>query len=309
MVSAAVGYIVAMVVSASEAARHTEVPVLPSPRRPDDYAHCAALFAERSEFDPADSRHGELRHRLITEHLSLAEHIAQRFSGRGEPFDDLLQVARTGLIHAVDRYDPGRGSNFLAYAVPTIMGEVRRHFRDSGWSMRVPRALKDLKQILGRASDTLAHDLGRAPRPSELADYLGMDIDTVREGLLAAEAYRAHSLDTPARGAEDTLTLADQLAVDDLGFENFDNRIALHAAMAALPPRERAVVKMRFVDELTQSQIATRIGVSQMQISRLLTKALEQLRRRMADDSGNRTNAGSEPAARPSAAVSPMLRR
>ncbi|MEV5720578.1 SigB/SigF/SigG family RNA polymerase sigma factor [Amycolatopsis mediterranei] len=273
-----------MVLSAPERTPATEVPALPSPRRPNDYAHCVPLFAERHRLDPEDARHAQLRHELITEHLPLAEHIARRFSSRGEPFDDLLQVARTGLIHAVDRYDPERGSDFLSFAVPTIVGEVRRHFRDSGWSMRVPRALKELKQTLGKASDTLAHDLGRAPTPSELAAHLEMDIDTVREGLLAAQAYRTHSLDTPAAGAEDTATVADQLADDDSGFARFDDRVVLQAALAAVPPRERAIIKMRFFDDLSQSQIAERIGVSQMQISRLLNKTLEELRHRMVTD-------------------------
>ncbi len=221
---------------------------------------------------------------MITEHLLVAEHIARRFSGRGEPFDDLLQVARTGLIHAVDRYNPERGTDFLSFAVPTIMGEVRRHFRDTGWSMRVPRSLKDLQQKLSKATDTLVGHLGRAPTPSELAAHLGMNVDYVREGLLAAEAYRPHWIDTPVRGAEDTVTVADQLAVEESGFTRFDNRVALQAAMATLPARERAIIKMRFVDELPQRDIAERIGVSQMHVSRLLAKTLEQLRAHIITD-------------------------
>ncbi|KDN21555.1 SigB/SigF/SigG family RNA polymerase sigma factor [Amycolatopsis rifamycinica] len=253
-------------------------PTLPSQRRSHEYAHCERLFAERSRLGDEDSRRRLLRHRLITEHLPLAENIARRFSGRGEPFDDLVQVARTGLIRAVDRYDPDRGADFLSFAVPTIMGEVRRHFRDTGWSMRVPRALKELQQKLGKASDTLAHDLGRAPTPSELAAHLEMDVELVREGLLAAEAYRARSIDAPVRGAEDTVTVADQLAFEEPGFARIDNHDALQAAMATLPDRERAIVTMRFVEDLTQSQIAQRLGISQMHVSRLLARTLEQLR-------------------------------
>ncbi|MBE8516740.1 SigB/SigF/SigG family RNA polymerase sigma factor [Amycolatopsis sp. H6(2020)] len=267
-----------MTVCAPDQAAANDALTVPTPRRSNEYAHCAPLFDERSRLDAEDPRRADLRARLITEHLPLAEHIARRFSGRGEPFEDLLQVARTGLIHAVDRYDTDRGSDFVSFAVPTIMGEVRRHFRDVGWSMRVPRALKDLKQKLAKASDTLAYELGRAPTPSELAHHLGMDAEAVREGLLAAQAYRATSIDTPARGAEDNLTVADQLAEDDTGFERFENHIALRAALATLEPRERAIVKMRFVDELPQSRIAHRIGVSQMHVSRLLAKTLEQLR-------------------------------
>ncbi|WP_410643319.1 SigB/SigF/SigG family RNA polymerase sigma factor [Amycolatopsis sp. lyj-346] len=267
-----------MAVRAPDRNPSAETSAVPSPHRSNDYAHCLPLFAEQSRLADEDFRRSELRRQLITEHLPLAENIARRFSGRGEPFDDLLQIARTGLIHAVDRYDPERGADFLSFAVPTIMGEVRRYFRDTGWSMRVPRALKELKLKLGQAGDTLAHDLGRAPTPSELATHLDMDVELVREGLLAAQAYRATSIDAPARGAEGTATIADRLVVDDSGFASFDNRIALQAAMAKVPPRERAIIKMRFFDDLSQSQIAERIGVSQMQISRLLARTLEQLR-------------------------------
>ncbi|WP_103349724.1 SigB/SigF/SigG family RNA polymerase sigma factor [Amycolatopsis sp. CA-128772] len=273
-----------MVVQAPERNASAATPTVPPQRRFDEYAHCAPLFAERSRLGDEDARRSELRARLITEHLPVAEHIARRFSGRGEPFDDLLQVARTGLIRAVDRYDPERTADFLSFAVPTIMGEVRRHFRDTGWSMRVPRGLKDLQQKLSKATDTLARDLGRAPTPSELAAYLGMGVDFVREGLLAAEAYRPHSIDAPVRGMEDTVTVAEQLAVEESGFSRFDNRVALQAAMATLPARERAIITMRFVDELPQREIAERIGVSQMHVSRLLAKTLEQLRAHIVAD-------------------------
>ncbi|MFB9688657.1 SigB/SigF/SigG family RNA polymerase sigma factor [Amycolatopsis plumensis] len=273
-----------MVVQAPERNPSVATPTVQSQRRSDEYSHCVPLFAERSRLGDENTRRSELRARLITEHLPLAEHIARRFSGRGEPFDDLLQVARTGLIRAVDRYDPERGADFLSFAVPTVMGEVRRHFRDTGWSMRVPRSLKELQQKLSTATDTLARDLGRAPTPSELAAHLGMGVDFVREGLLAAEAYRPHSIDAPVRGAEDTVTVADQLAVEESGFSRFDNRVALQAALAKLPARERAIVKMRFVDELPQREIAKRIGVSQMHISRLLAKTLEQLRAHIVAD-------------------------
>ncbi|MFG1644270.1 SigB/SigF/SigG family RNA polymerase sigma factor [Amycolatopsis sp. NPDC049252] len=257
---------------------------MPAPRRPGDYTHCAPLFEERTKLGLEDFRTSALRDRLITEHLSLAEHIAQRFSGRGEPFEDLLQVARTGLIRAVDRFDPGKGSDFLSFAVPTIMGEVRRHFRDTAWSMRVPRGLKDLQQKLAEARNTLAHDLGRSPTAGELAIHLDLDVDTVRDGLLAAEAYRTTSLDTPAHGDGDARTIADRIADDGSEFTKTDDRLVLNGALATLPPREREIVKMRFVDELTQSQIGEKIGVSQMQVSRLLGKALERLRNHIVAD-------------------------
>ncbi|MDT7803157.1 MAG: polymerase sigma-B factor [Actinomycetota bacterium] len=251
---------------------------MPAPRRSGDYAHCIPLFEERTKLDLEDFRGSALRDRLITEHLSLAEHIARRFSGRGEPFEDLLQVARTGLIHAVDRFDPGKGSDFLSFAVPTMMGEVRRYFRDTAWSMRVPRGLKDLQKKLADARNTLAHDLGRSPTPSELATHLDLAVDTVREALLAAEAYRPASLDTPARGDNDSAAVADRIADDSSEYTKSDDRLMVKGALAKLPPREREIVKMRFVDELTQRQIAEKIGVSQMQVSRLLAKSIEQLR-------------------------------
>jgi RNA polymerase sigma-B factor len=158
------------------------------------------------------------------------------------------------------------------------MGEVRRSFRDTAWSMRVPRGLKDLQQTLARAGSTLAHDLGRSPTPSELAAHLDLDVETVREGLLAADAYRASSLDAPIGGGDDAQTVADQLADDTSEYSKSEDRLMLKAALAELPPREREIVKMRFLDELTQSQIAEKIGVSQMQVSRLLSKTLERLR-------------------------------
>jgi RNA polymerase sigma-B factor len=271
-----------MPVSAPE--RPTATLVVSTPRRSNQFAHCAPLFDEHSRLPAEDPRRTDLRDRLITEHLELAENIAKRFGGRGESFDDLVQVARTGLIHAVDRYDPGKGRDFLSFAVPTIMGEVRRHFRDSTWSMRVPRGLKELQQSLAKATGELAHDLGRSPTPSELAAHLEIDVETVREGLLAAEAYKPASLDASARGGDDTVTVADQLADRESPYAKADDHLTLEAAMAGLPPRERAILEMRFVEELTQSQIAERIGVSQMQVSRLLTKTLEQLRHRIVAD-------------------------
>lgn len=249
--------------------------------RPDEYAHCEPLFEELGTLDDGDPRREAVRSKLVTELLPLAEHIATRFSGRGEPREDLVQVARIGLINAVDRFDPTRGHDFLSFAVPTIMGEVRRHFRDSAWSMRVPRALKELQQNLVKATGELAHDLGRSPTPSELAAHLDIDVETVREGLLAAEAYKPASLDAPARGGGDTGTVGDQLADGESPYTRADDHLTLEAAMADLPPRERAIIEMRFVEELTQSQIAERVGVSQMQVSRLLAKTLDQLRHRV----------------------------
>ncbi len=272
------GYLARMPALTAPGAPPVDSVVVPAPRRSGDYGHCAELFAERAALAADDPRRAHLRNRLIAEYLPVAGNIAARFNGRGEPLDDLVQVARTGLIRAVDRFDPSHGSDFLAFAVPTIMGEVRRHFRDSSWSMRVPRGLKDLHQALAKAADTLSHEFGRAPTAREIARHLDLDLDTVREGLLAAEAYRPVSLDAP-RGSDDaTQSFADQLADDKAPYSRFDDSEALGRALSVLSARDRDIVRMRFVDELSQSEIAARIGVSQMQVSRLLAKALEKLR-------------------------------
>ncbi|MGH3922598.1 MAG: sigma-70 family RNA polymerase sigma factor, partial [Pseudonocardiaceae bacterium] len=159
-----------------------------------DYGH-AALFAELAGLDQSDPRRAQLRDRLVAAHLPLARHIARRFSHRGEPQDDLEQVACVGLIHAVDRFEPDRGSDFLSFAVPTITGEVRRYFRDHAWAMRVPRRLKDLHVAIGSAMSILSQQHGRAPTASELAEYLDLPREQVLEGLGAASGYRTSSLD------------------------------------------------------------------------------------------------------------------
>jgi len=247
-------------------------------RRPDEYAHCDPLFEELGTLDPADPRRDQLRARLVTELLPLAEHIATRFAGRGEPREDLVQVARIGLINAVDRFDPTRGHDFLSFAVPTIMGEVRRHFRDTGWAVRVPRRLKELHLSLTQGTAELSQRLGRAPTPSELAQHLRLDVDEVREGLLAGNAYQALSVDKPVHDDAETLSLADTIGSEDNDLVMVENHEALQPLLAELPKRERAILVMRFFGGLTQTQIAERVGISQMHVSRLLSQTLELLR-------------------------------
>ncbi len=243
-----------------------------------------ALWAEWARPDLDGPRRQALRHRLVTAYLPLAGNIAARFAGRGESFEDLQQIARIGLINAVDRFDPERGSDFVSFAVPTIMGEVRRYFRDSSWSLRVPRRLKELHLALSKAVTTLSQSLGRAPTPSEIATHLKLDVEVVREGLLAGQSYQAISTDLPLGGENGATTLADRLGADEPALENFENRDAVQRLLGELAPRERAVLVMRFFDGLPQSRIAEQIGVSQMQVSRILAKTLAQLRDRLAAD-------------------------
>jgi RNA polymerase sigma-B factor len=263
---------------------------LPSPRehrgtrKSDDYSHCRPLFDELVALPAGHPDRERLRERLILEHLSLAENIATRFGGRGQPRDDLVQVARIGLVKAVDRFDPAHGTDFLSFAVPTVMGEVRRFFRDTGWAMRVPRALKELRGRISRGTTELAQVLGRAPTPTELAAHLGIDVETVREGLHAANCYETSSLDRPSNDGDGTSPLADSMGEPDARMELVEDHETLAPLLRRLPERERAIVVMRFFDGMTQSQIAARIGVSQMQVSRLLTRILADLR----DQLGNR---------------------
>jgi RNA polymerase sigma-B factor len=218
-----------------------------------------------------------LRDRAIEAWLPLARHLANRYSGRGEPADDLVQVATMGLIKAVDRFDASRGVDFAGYAIPTIVGEVKRHFRDRTWSIRVPRRLQELRLQITEANSILTHTLGRSPLVGDIATHLGITEDEVLEGLEGARAYNSTSLSTPI-GAEGTTELADTISDDSDDYETVDLRVTLGPAMAALDEREQKIVTLRFYGNLTQSQIAEKIGISQMHVSRLLTRALAKLR-------------------------------
>lgn len=246
------------------------------------YDHLTPLFGQLADQGlPAEVRRA-VRARLVAEHLPVAEHIARRFRSRGQPEDDLRQVAAVGLIQAVDRFDPERGSDFLSFAVPTITGEVRRYFRDSTWAVRVPRRLKELHAAIGATAAQLGHDLGRAPRPTELAEALELPIEEIYEGLGAASAYRSDSLDEVVFGEDSSgVPMGELLGVADDRFDEVENREALHPALAALPERERTIVVLRFFGNLTQTQIAARVGLSQMHVSRLLAASLAHLREAM----------------------------
>jgi RNA polymerase sigma-B factor len=237
---------------------------------------------------PGSGERARLREQLVAGYLSVAQRIARRYAGRGEPIEDLIQIASIGLINAIDRYDPGRGDHFLAFAVPTITGEVRRHFRDKTWSMRVPRRLKDLHVLINTTVMELSQRLGRAPRPSEIAASLDLPTDMVLEALAASQAYRPASLDGLVRPGgnsdHDTPALGEYLGAPDTGFELFTQSRAVAPYLAALPARERAIVIMRFYHDMTQTQIAEKIGISQMHVSRLLSSTLAGLRNAVITD-------------------------
>ncbi len=219
------------------------------------------------------------RDKIVERCLPLADHIARRFEGRGEPRDDLVQVARVGLVNAVIRFDVNAGSDFVSFAVPTIMGEVRRHFRDNSWSVKVPRRLKELHLRLGAATADLSQRLGRAPTATELAAELGMERDEVVEGLVAGSSYNTLSIDTGGGSDDDDArAIADTLGDVDAGLDRIEDREALRPLLEALPERERMVLVLRFFESMTQTQIAERVGISQMHVSRLLAKSLTRLR-------------------------------
>lgn len=233
------------------------------------------------------------RARMIESYLPTAAGLARRFSGRGEPLADLTQVAVIGLIKAVDGFDADRGS-FRAYAVPTILGEIKRHFRDSTWTVRVPRGLRDLRQLLAMATEQLTHALSRAPTIEELADRLHVSEDDVVSAQQCASARRPLSLERPARRGGQT-PLVDSIGGNDSGFERADGHeilSLLRRRLAQLPERERRIINLRYFGGLTQAEIAVEVGVSQMQVSRLLARTLARLREAMVTDLGGKDAGG-----------------
>ncbi|HWF51387.1 MAG TPA: SigB/SigF/SigG family RNA polymerase sigma factor [Solirubrobacteraceae bacterium] len=232
------------------------------------------LFAQWRE-------HGDTRARaeLVERFLPLARKLARRYAGAREPFDDLLQVASLGLVKAVDRFDPSRGTAFSSFAVPTILGELKRYFRDLGWSVHVPRGAQELALRVEDAYQKLTVKHGRAPSVGVLAEYTELSIEDVLEGLETAAAHHSVSLDAPHDDGEGgSGTLADTFGEDDERFEFVDASVTIAAAARSLSARERRVLILRFVEDRTQTQIAELIGVSQMQVSRILRGALEKLR-------------------------------
>ncbi|MEU0495602.1 RNA polymerase sigma factor SigF [Mycobacterium sp. NPDC006124] len=247
-------------------------------RSNSEYADVVDMFRTLQGLEEGSAKFLRQRDSIVERCLPLADHIARRFDGRGEPRDDLVQVARVGLVNAVIRFDVDAGSDFVSFAVPTIMGEVRRHFRDNSWSVKVPRRLKELHLRLGAATAELSQKLGRAPTPSELAAELEMDRDEIVEGLVAGSSYNTLSIDGAGGGTEEAPAIADTLGDVDLNLDQIENRESLRPLLASLPERERQVLLLRFFESMTQTQIAERVGISQMHVSRLLAKSLARLR-------------------------------
>jgi RNA polymerase sigma-B factor len=241
------------------------------------------LLHELAGMSPDNPRRAALRDRTIEAWLPLAQHLAHRYSGRGEPTDDLLQTAAVGLIKAVDKFDPDRGVDFAGYAIPTIIGELKRHFRDRTWDIRVPRRLQELRLAISEANSSLLQTLGRSPTVADIAAHLKLTEEEILEGLEGARAYNAVSLSTPTGDGERATELGDMLGCDDNQYELAELRVALGPALATLDEREQKILTLRFYGNLTQSQIADHIGVSQMHVSRLLARALTKLRGQLAE--------------------------
>jgi RNA polymerase sigma-B factor len=219
------------------------------------------------------------RERLVCRYMPLARSLARRYGRSSEPFEDLLQVASLGLLKALDRYDRERGSSFSSFAVPTILGEMRRYFRDSGWAVHVPRGAQERSLKVRDAQEHLANVHGRAPTVNELAGYLEFDIEDVIDALQAIEAYQTLSLDAPRGGIEgETIAYGDSVGCDDERYELVELDATIASVLRQVAPRERLILHLRFVEDLTQTEIAERVGISQMQVSRLLRSSLEQLR-------------------------------
>ncbi|GAB3356971.1 SigB/SigF/SigG family RNA polymerase sigma factor [Amycolatopsis echigonensis] len=249
-----------------------------NPAGGDQPTDVAALFHELTELPERSPRREEIRDQLVREHLELARNLARKFRNRDEAMDDLVQIATVGLIHAVDRYDPSQGTDFLAFAVPTISGELRHHFRDNSWSVRVPRRLKELNATISAAREELTVRLSRAPKPSEIASHLGVPIEDVYEGLRAGQGRYGASLDNLLENSAHT-----RFGAPDANLGQAELREALRPMLDSLPERERKIVALRFGSGMSQSDIARRVGVSQMQVSRLLAATLKRLRTGLAE--------------------------
>ncbi len=233
---------------------------------------------------PQDPARLAARDELVTMHMPLAAFLARRFRDRGEHLDDLTQVATLGLIKAVDRFEPGRGVEFSTFATPTIIGEIKRHFRDKGWAIRVPRRLQELRMAITKATAELSQRTGRSPTVAELATFLGISEDEALEGLESAQAYSTLSLEASAGSGDDEgASIADTLGMDDASLVEVDNRAALIPLLSQLAKREQRIIYLRFYENKTQAQIAEQVGISQMHVSRLLAKVLTQLRAGLTD--------------------------
>lgn len=252
-----------------------------SPRRSGDpYDNIEPWFDKLAALDPDDPHRKILREEIIGKCLPLAHNIARKFNHRGMDAEDLAQVACLGLVGAVDRFDPSHGSSFLAFAIPTIMGEVRKHFRDHSWAVRVPRGTKEIHAKVGPTVEELSQRLGRMPRPSEIAKELGIELTEVTQALVAANAYSADSLDTVTRDDDEGAAspMLARLGAVEPSYRLLEDAMAVRPLLAALPEADRQVLVWRFFENLSQSEIGERLGRSQMHVSRMLTRILNTLR-------------------------------
>ncbi|WP_221358193.1 RNA polymerase sigma factor SigF [Streptomyces beigongshangae] len=250
----------------------------------DDAPDTAEDFRKLAALPPGRARDA-LRDRITEAWLPMAERLAGRFRSRGENFDDLRQVAALGLVKAVERYDPERGNAFESYAVPTVTGEIKRHFRDHMWTLHVPRRVQDLRNRVRFARQDLAQTIsGRQPTTTEIAEHAHMSEDDVRTGLGALESFTALSLDAELPGGDDGYSLGDVLGSADPALDVVIDREAVKPRLEALPERERAILYMRFFDDMTQSRIAEELGISQMHVSRLISRCCSRLREQIMQD-------------------------
>ncbi|HEX6116374.1 MAG TPA: SigB/SigF/SigG family RNA polymerase sigma factor [Solirubrobacterales bacterium] len=240
---------------------------------------------ERLLAEYARTRDPAVLEELVDRFMPLAKSLAGRYSGGVEPYDDLLQVASVGLVNALTRFDPDRGYSFATFAVPTILGEVRRHFRDRGWSIRVPRDLQERNLDVEKALSELPTMLGRSPSAPEIADHLGISVEHVLEAMEAGTAHHARSIDAVQgdEGEDDGRSLADVLGADEAGYEAVEYGATIEPVLKRLSPRDRRILHMRFVEDRTQSDIAGEAGVSQMHVSRILRATLRELRAAVAE--------------------------
>ncbi len=244
----------------------------------------AEFFAVLHDPGAAEPAQEAARDGLVHLHLALVQHCARRFRNRGEPYEDLVQVGTIGLLKSIDRFDAERGVEFSTYATPTIIGEIKRHFRDKGWAIRVPRRLQELRMQISAATADLTQSLGRSPTPRELAERIGCTVEEIIEGLESNNAYATLSLDAGDDHDDSASRLLDSLGSDDDQLEHVEIRESIKPLLDALDPREKRILLLRFFKNMTQSQIAEEIGVSQMHVSRLLTRTLAQLRESLQDD-------------------------
>ena len=227
----------------------------------------------------------DAREKLVLSHMNLVRFLANKFKNRGEPLDDLVQVGYLGLLKAIDRFDPSRGLEFTTYATPTILGEIKRHFRDKGWSVRVPRRLQELSAKVNQATDKLTTELQRSPKIEEIADYLGASVDEVLEAMESSSAYSSVPLEGSSNPeADDAPSVIDRYATEDSALTFTDDRLVIEEALKSFSPREREVIELRFLQGMTQIEIAERLGISQVQVSRLLRRTLKKIQDKIDPD-------------------------